>query len=56
MTRPTQRQLVDAMKRAIERASQGAAERYGIKKKGKAIKPKANLPTKAIRRARVAAE
>lgn len=57
MTRFTQRQLVDAMKRAIERSSHDAAERYGIKKKSKAVaKPKAKSVSKVARKTRAAAE
>jgi hypothetical protein len=54
MTR--QRQLLDAVNRAIERASRESAERYGIKMKKPTAKAKPKTASKTVRKVRAAAE
>jgi hypothetical protein len=54
MTR--QRQLLDAVNRAVDRASREAAERYGIKMKKPTAKSKSKTPGKSARKVRAAAE
>jgi hypothetical protein len=53
MTR--QRQLLDAVNRAVDRASREAAIRYGIKMKKPTAKSKSKT-IKTVRKARAAAE
>lgn len=58
MTRPTQRQLLDVMKRAVERAGKASDERYGLKsgKPPTKAKPKRMTRTAPKRTRPVAAE
>ena len=56
MTRPSQRQLLDAMNRAVERAGRDADARYGIKSAKARPKAKTKPAKKPLRKARAAAE
>lgn len=57
MKRLTQRQWLDAVDRALDRAGREADAKYGLKKKSKlSTKPKAKSGTKGARKIRAAAE
>jgi hypothetical protein len=56
MTRTTQRQLMDAMNRAVERAGRASDERYGLKGSKHRAKSKPKRVSKAQRKPKAAAE
>lgn len=57
MKRLSQRQWLDTIDRALDRAGREADDKYGLKKKNKSsTKPKAKVVKKSTARARAAAE